>query len=164
MSDDAPDLTSSAPLTLYPGRGRWLGLTFMFAIFAAAGGAMAALDRPGGWTVLVASGLALVPVAAAAHKNAFFLRLDADGFTVRSFWRGRHCPWRAVDEFRLVQPHAAWRVGWSVTRSLRAPDGVLPDGYGMEAEALAELMTEWRARYATVTGAAGPRATGPGGG
>ena len=92
------------------------------------------------------------------------LRLDTEGFTIRSLFREQTYRWDDVDTFGATRIGPNKMVGFNfaphfrraerlrgVSAALAGFEGALPDTYGMKAEELAHLMNEYKYRHAAAT-------------
>lgn len=91
------------------------------------------------------------------------LDLDKEGFTIRTIGKSSRRTWRECSEFSLVRlPRGGTFVGFSsatdekhalagMARDMVGTTGMLPDKYGMKAQALADLMNAFRARAPNLT-------------
>ena len=157
MKNDAPE-----SLVLKPSGLRTWAFILTSAGFTVGGMFMAREDPAGLW-IAGFFGLCLLVGVVNALPAASGLRLDRQGFVVRTLFRSRTYRWADIAFFGV-----AWVSGMRlVTFSLRARtpagavrsffvgdfDGALPESYGHSAVALAELLEDWRAGR--------PRAAGP---
>lgn len=90
--------------------------------------------------------------------RAAYLELGADSFEVKSFFRRWSCPWRYVGAVEVQRPFGFRQIvvfklapgapievtAPACSRWLSSGQGVIPDTYGLSAEALARLMDEYR--------------------
>ncbi|HUA32785.1 MAG TPA: hypothetical protein VMA09_04225 [Candidatus Binataceae bacterium] len=87
------------------------------------------------------------------------LRLERNGFTIRSPFRSAFFRWRDIVRFRVMRTtdlrHSVvfdFHSSYQGQRMLRGPgrrlgyEGIIPDNYGRTADELAELLNEWRER------------------
>ena len=87
------------------------------------------------------------------------LKLERDGFTIRSPFRSTFFRWRDIVRFRVMRTadlrHSVvfdFHSAYQGQRMLRGPgkrlgyEGIIPDNYGRTADLLAELLNEWRER------------------
>ncbi len=79
-------------------------------------------------------------------RNALALDLYRDGFTLNAYawYRPRRCMWAVAGDFGTRSFRFMTFATWQ-----DRPDGrprLIPDTYGLGAEALARLMTQWRQR------------------
>jgi hypothetical protein len=114
--------------------------------------------KPAGWIILAFFTVALVSAAyAMLARNVFSLVLDGDGFTIRFTYRTRRCAWRDVGDFSTWKngrisvatyndPALANSLMSKYRRARYDRDTALPDTYGLGADGLAELMTQWQRR------------------
>ena len=145
-------------------RFKWAVLFLAGAVFAMAGVLIffaAPGGRVGGIVVFVFFG-ACAAVAATQLVLRSTLTLTTDGFKFTSLGRRVNRRWEDVDSFVAVRTSAlSGVVGIRLAvsserlsgprRAARAiagyDGGALPDTYGMKADDLAALMTDWRGRY-----------------
>ncbi len=139
----------------------WLGL--MSAGFVAVGLWMVRSGNPQGWLVFGFFALCLMVFCVwMLFPNANYLRLTQDGFEMRAMFRSHFYRWRDVAAFEPVRiyggkyvsiifapTYLAAPIGRDVSAALTGIQGMLPDTYGMTAEALADLLNDWRVRYRT---------------
>lgn len=156
MSDDAPG--PGKTLTLRLSKGRWL--LMLAASAALAYGSFRLLPEHFWIGTLGGTFFALCALVALLNlmPGASHLRLDAEGFEMRSLFRSHRVAWREVASFGVIQVMVNRMVGWNFTaghsghghlRKLNAGlsgfEAALPDTYGRTAQALADLMNAWRA-------------------
>jgi hypothetical protein len=115
-----------------------------------------------GWAALTVFSVACLSTAwTMLNRNALLLVLDGEGFTLNFTWRARRCSWQDVGDFsvwqnsrfpvatyndRTLARHPLQRLMCKYRRSRYGRDTALPDTYGLGAEGLARLMTQWRQR------------------
>lgn len=156
MADAGPE-----PLTLHPHkRTAWIVIAILGALtigFAIA----AVLVHWLIWVLFVPSACGLAMIWLTTLPGRSYLRLEADGFDIRTPFRSRRFAWRDVTAFVPVQLSYAALVAF---RARPAPDAPLPPApeptkadiasgsealpvnYGYGEIELAALMNEWRAR------------------
>jgi hypothetical protein len=152
------------PVKLHQSHKQVLQVLALFAIFVLGGATMIRGGFAHGWLVLVGSVVASVLLAAllilrATHSITF----DSDGFeTARLFNRPRR-RWRDVSDFvaadmpppgrqRFVLYNSASIGSPRVSKIAMAAAGrntILPGTFGLTADELAWLMTQWRERALT---------------
>ncbi len=150
---------------LKPDTRKWL----LILLFAAAGVVVAQLsgsDMKGGvfgyWFVLVFGSVGSLIAAIQLIPGSSSLKLDRAGITITKVFRKRFVPWCECSEFKVwaVDDPYYWLfrsrsefVLFSSGRSDRnaeankklfGEDDSLPDTYGMSAQALCDLLNEWR--------------------
>ena len=129
--------------------------------FVAAGVWMIGEGNAAGWFVAGFFGLCALPAVWSLWPNASYLLLTPEGFTVKTPFRSWSLRWDDVEEFGAESTgrttivtfdfapgfdgHA---VGRRLNNALGFRDAGLGDTYGLSAEELADLMNEWRSRYA----------------
>lgn len=146
------------PVRLQPSRKKWVLVCVIGWLFAIGGGAMIADGRSDGW--LVAGFFAFVAIVAGVVMlpNASWLSLDAEGFAWRVMYRGFHRRWSETSNFGVVamprsgrmvvydDATAAQGVLSHLNRAMSGRNAGLSDTYGLSADDLAALMTQWRER------------------
>lgn len=141
---------------------RHLGLLVISLVFVAIGILMVRDGEGIGWFVLGFFGLCALAFAVQMLPGASRLRLDRDGFTVTSLFRSSTVRWSEVSRFFVAQVGGRAMVCWDyagavprstasrrLSRTLAGVEAGLPDTYGLNAEALAELLEDWRQRHAS---------------
>lgn len=124
------------------------------------------------WAGIALCGVGVFGAVTALQPATFYLRLNQMGFTCRSVFRRQTYTWGEVESFgvtvvadlagRRRRPSGGKFVGYNfskagernlvpaerrVYRNLCGFDALLPDTYGMAAEELAGLMSEWKQRF-----------------
>jgi len=158
------------PVTLAVSRARWLGVlaiavAFVLAcVFILCGdlGIDEAWDQSMAWAGIVFFGLCGLVAVIMLLPASGSLTLDADGFETRHMLRNARTPWRQVSEFSVteddegeewfrrsrvvVYDDARLKGTIAETVSMLGGNAVMLDTYGLSHQALAALMTQWRAR------------------
>lgn len=112
----------------------------------------------GGMVVFFLAGAGLCILMLSPERS--HLLLTPAGFTVRSIFKASHFRWDEVVEFRTLSVKGTTMVVYSLSpqgklryteslwrklnRAVSGGDESLPDTYGMSADALAQLMNQWR--------------------
>ena len=112
-----------------------------------------------GWYVLVFFGLVALIAAVAMLPGAGGLILDREGFDVTSLLRRYRIRWQDTADFAAVSipPAHQKMVGYNDLKrsssrlakmnvAIVGRDAAIPDTYGLSADALAQLMAQWRVR------------------
>ena len=163
MSTDVAEILSRfpGPVTLRPSRTRWLLVLAIGLLFAVGGVWMIQDGEWMGWYVLVFFGLVALIAAVAMLPGAGGLILDREGFDVTSLFRRYRIRWQDTADFAAVSipPAHQKMVGYNYNDLKRSSsrlakmnvaivgrDAAIPDTYGLSADALAQLMAQWRAR------------------
>lgn len=161
MSDwrDADGDPLPETMTLKPDRLRWLLVFLISAGFVATAVWIGPSDPmlfygAGGFFLLCALVSAPLMFGIGSH-----LALDRDGFACSTLFRTFRRDWRACSIFYPVSAGMRTYVGFSAeqdvaahprmaaaNRALIGATGMLPDTFGLSAEALADLMNRFRAR------------------
>jgi hypothetical protein len=156
---DAILMRFPGPVALYRSRRKWLLVLAGCVLFAIAGIGMIRDDAANGWWVLIFFGFGSLVAAVALLPGAGTLALQQDGFEIKNFFRRDRIAWQDATRFEPIrippamQKLVAFDQGSTANRPLAklnimfaGHNGVLPDTYGLSAEALARLMTLWRER------------------
>jgi hypothetical protein len=150
---------AGTPFVLRPRTGKTILLLLVSVIFTATG-ALMSLSKEGlaFWLVIGFFGLCSIVFGVMLLPGASFLRLEPDGFIVRSLYRQWPLTrWADVSKFATVRvslvntmvvydeakPRTA-RLA-SANKALFGFTSGLPDTYGMKPAELAELLNRWRA-------------------
>jgi len=147
---------STSDLVLRPSKYRRLVYFLIGLGFTGIGGLMIWNGDWGGWFVAGFFGVCTVVAAASILPGASSLRLSAEGFTVCNLFTRYSVKWAEIGPcfpgfiagskrvlFRFTDPARSPRLQ-AMGRALYGAEGALPDTYGMSADALANLMNEWR--------------------
>jgi hypothetical protein len=150
-----PDL----PITLRSSSLKMGILLFGSAMFVAAGIGLFPNQPFIGALLLLVSAVGFVVGAIGIIPNSFYLLLNAEGFTMVSFFRKHFVPWECVESFQPAKVGLNAMVGWNYAPEYRrlasyAPanlrlagiEAALPDNYGMTVEALSGLMNSVKAQ------------------
>jgi hypothetical protein len=152
---------SGEPQVLRPSKRRmltWVGVCLAFV----AAGAFLTTTGEFVWGVAAVGffGLGAIVLGITLLPGASFLKLEREGFEVRSLYRSGSYRWSDVQEFRPVaippsgvmlagfdfSPNARPAAAW-LSSSVAGVEGCLPDTYGLSAEELAGVMEAWRTRH-----------------
>jgi len=164
-------------LKLTPSRRKWIITGALFILLAAGFALMYATtprrDPPddsllivGCLVVFFLAGAILSFLMLSPDRN--HLLLTAKGFTVRSMLKSQTFRWEEVEEFQTMSVKAATMVVYSLStqgklrftesmwrklnKALSGGEESLPDTYGMSAEALADLMNQWKKKAVSQRG------------
>ena len=156
---------------LRPSRLSWL-LVLAISLAFVVGGLLALFgprpakpeDAWGMWLCVGFFGLVAGVALLQFLPQSSFLRLHADGFTVRTLYREATYRWEDVDTFGVMVVRLHKMVGFNyaphfdrakrLRRAVAAVagfEGALPDTYGMKAEELANLMNEYKYQHDLAT-------------
>jgi hypothetical protein len=154
------------PVTLYSSRKKWAFLLVFFLFWVGLGvfGFFSARAKPeatlGEWAtvwglIILGSSMALLSVLMMNSR----LQLDKDGFLLMHPLGRRKCAWRDVADFismpvteslsSMVRFHHSdvEETGWHAKlKALTHLNSSLGDNFGLKAQDLADLMTEWKRR------------------
>ncbi|MCS3868196.1 hypothetical protein J3D55_001112 [Chryseobacterium ginsenosidimutans] len=88
--------------------------------------------------------------------NASYLKIDERGIEMKNLFRTTFIPWQAVSSFKTKYIFINKMVTFDIDEKLlentkmKSKTGAFPDTYGMSAKNLAELLNEYKAKFATV--------------
>ncbi len=150
---------------LKPSVRKWL-LMLSFTVAGVVTAQLSGSDMKGGvfgyWFVLVFGSVGSLIAAIQLIPGSSSLKLDRAGITITKVFRKRFVPWCECGEFkvRVLEADYRWltwtksefvmfssgRSDWNaeMSRKLTGEDDYLPDTYGMRAQALCDLLNEWR--------------------
>jgi hypothetical protein len=164
MPSKADDILARfpGPVTLSPSRRKWILILLIAIGFTAGGVWMVGRGDTAGWFVAGFFGLCAISAVVALLPGANGLKLDRDGFAIIQLFRNRSYRWQDATGFattritgqKMVVFDDATAAGGalaSVNVGLVGRNAGLPDTYGLGADALAELLTFWRARAVSRT-------------
>lgn len=144
--------------TLRPSRWKLVGLSALSILLVAAGVLCLKDDWVVvGWFNIVFFGVCILVFAVMMLPGAGYLRLERDGFEICSLFRTSYASWSCVQSFQvarigvnqmvvfnLVEGIEGLEKTRAVNRAVSGWEGGLPDTYGMSAQALADLMNNYR--------------------
>jgi hypothetical protein len=149
------------PLILYPSRTKWILPFAGSAIFMVVGvWVLVTQDHSAAiwFSVLGSVGCSIV-FATILLPGSSSLTLDADGFQMKQFYRVRKIRWQNVTNIHSgnIRPSRIKTVRYNDSQlsggklakletTTLGYNAMLPDTYGMTADDLAALMTQWRDR------------------
>lgn len=151
-------------IILYPSKLRWIIIGIMCGLFLSL--SLDLLERgysTGALIMLVISGIGLLMAFFQLFTWISFLRLDNDGFECCSFGTSFERSWSEVSDFAVSMRSTGLlnmnemvvfndapsedHMLAGLSRLLVRRTGALPDTYGMKADALAEMMTQYKQAY-----------------
>jgi len=162
MSDSHADKFYSeypGPVILHIGRKRMYLLLIGSVLFVATGIVMVLKGEESGWLPACFFGLMAIVGAVSLLPEATTLRLDADGMETTTLFRKTHFRWRDVSDFSVASLLSLWPAasryvcfnlstlsgpGTKLAVAFTGRTSMLPDTYGLSAEALALLLNNWR--------------------
>ncbi len=155
----------SEVLVLTPSRLKSLLLPLVMAaiVFIGICGAMGGPEDDA-WVMWVLAGIGLVGFLYFTAKmipGACYLRLSPEGLVICHMWRLTRYRWSDIAEVGVMKitdgEGTSRKVGLNFGPALANPHGrskrtlgfetALPDNYGMDFEALADLLNQWRTRH-----------------
>jgi hypothetical protein len=137
-----------------------LGLLVVCSLFVAGGVWMASKGQWMGWVGIVFFGLGVIVALVQLLPNASYLRLTENGLEVRSLYRSWFVSWDEIAYFAIAnigygdvvvfmfsdRYHKA-KTSRALARAIAGYEGALPDTYGMKADELCCLLSEWKRRF-----------------
>lgn len=98
--------------------------------------------------------------------NSSYLKLDEEGFELKSTYKLTYTKWSDVDRFKVgyiktrysktkmimldySEKYKKHKTGREISNYISGADGALPDNYGMKIEQLVKLMNEWKSENKT---------------
>jgi len=158
-------------LKLKPSRRKWIFLGVLFLLFAGSFVLMYVYTptrEPPDDSLLVVGSLVVFFLAGAVLSfmnllpDRAYLLLTPSGFTMRTLWASKSFRWAEVEQFGTLSVKGTTRVVFTLTaegrlrytesmlrklnKAMSGGDEALADTYGMSAEALAELMNQWKGK------------------
>ncbi|HEX2869051.1 MAG TPA: hypothetical protein VHO03_18565 [Ignavibacteriales bacterium] len=147
----------NSEIVLRSGKSKYLRSLISSLAFTAFGIKLAAESHSAlGWIIAVVFAFAALASLIPVLPNQSYLKLDKHGFTIRSMFQTVKVRWNEVENFEAQKRYSKMSVVYSFLRKTRnyvnienlmGKKEVLPDIYGMEAQALADLMENFRIRY-----------------
>jgi hypothetical protein len=126
----------------------------LVSVFAATANAAA-------WFGVVFFGIGAIALFLSVRRSASGMRLDEEGFTLRTLAGPKLTPWSDVASFGVgrlpgkgavvgirYREDAPHRAGRQVAKGMSGGlEGALPENYGLDADVLAGVMERWRAAH-----------------
>lgn len=147
------------PITLRPSTTRWLGTLAICAVFVVIGYLYRPTNALIGWLMMLFFGLGVLASLVNLYPGSTYLRLTSEGFTTATLARREFYPWTEIAQFTPIKIGLNTMVGLSYVNPAAAPpvrrtrlrlngvEQVLPDTYGLSAEALADLLNRVRVEH-----------------
>jgi hypothetical protein len=125
----------------------WLSVLAGCFVFLGIAVLMVRDGRAMGWVCWGAFGLGAVIATASLCPGVSFLKLEHNGFMIRTLGRERRYSWTDVGTFevRKIEPLGRY-VCFGVVIRGRKTWAMLTDSYRIKPEPLSELMNAWRER------------------
>ena len=145
---------------LRPSKRKWILVAVGSAVFVTVGVAMFIID--GDWIGLLCAAF-FGSCAAVSVLQLWKARLvlTSEGFTMDGGFKSRTYRWTDIEEFFPAQISTTTQVGWrflphyeesstlrKLNESVAGVEASIGDTFGLGADDLADLMNEWRERYA----------------
>jgi hypothetical protein len=156
----------ATPFTLYPSKKKISLLFLGSALFVAGGVFLIHRGDTGGWYCTVFFGACLVVSLFQFLPGSAYLTVDDQGIEVCALFRKSRIDWADIAEFGVysMRNHgiavskmvginfsdhysSKSKTGRATARVLTGFDGGLPDTYGLKAEDLALLLSNYNERY-----------------
>jgi hypothetical protein len=146
-------------LRLVPSKRRvWLGFAAS-CLLVGLGCVMVHNGQKFGWFIVILFSLGVFAPWLLLRRNASWLELDENGFTLCLSSKPDHKPdrylwshiaemtiWRGVVSFKLSPEHRGNRRGQTVARAISGYDGSIPDIFQLRPHSLLELMMKFKQR------------------
>lgn len=140
---------------------RKAGLVLLAALALVAMGGGLLERRPLiGWASVILFGLGAAGALVAMLPGVLELRLDPEGFELRTMGRRRRTSWREVRAFRIASIRGARMIaieyepgysgraaGRAATAAISGVEAAIPDRYDVSLPELERTLNEWRDRY-----------------
>lgn len=137
---------------------KWIAIFVMCFLFTVCGITMIVSGVFAGYFVAAVFGPGSVLGGIQLHPRSSYLRVQSDGFIIRSLFRDGFIGWHDVEGFGTTEDrkhvifdysesyerHQALRI---ISSGIAGGEGMLPDTYGLKAEELARLLNEAKERY-----------------
>lgn len=148
----------------------------MISIVFVAGGVWLGLE--GDWIGYLCSaffGLGVAVFIVQLLPGASFLKISKDGFEFSAIYRRQYVKWDDIEEFGVfthrhsgvtTNKMVSWnyvsdfdksKVGRALSKGIAGAEAGLPDTYGLKAEKLLEIMTEYWTQYKETEPAISPQ-------
>ncbi len=112
------------------------------------------------WGGIIFFGLGIIVFIIELLPNSSYLKLNKEGFEMRSLYRSHFIKWTEVTNFGIfyfrfntmvafnyTADYKKHNTGKKISELLSGYHGALSGTYGMNATKLAELMNEWKYKY-----------------
>ena len=109
------------------------------------------------WLGIVFFGFGVVVSLIQFHPNASYLKLNNDGFEVRTMFRTNFTRWADVKDFRqghingskmiffdYTDEHKKWKSGKKIAKFLSGKEGAFQSTYNIKTEELLNLMNDYK--------------------
>lgn len=152
-------MNDSSLVTFYPKKTKILLNLFISAIFVAAGITMINENALLAWATIIFFGIAIIIFIIVLLPNSSYLRLSAQGFEIRTLYRTSFMEWNDVEDFGVghirlkkmvilkLNSNNMLSKTAKVAKMLTGMEGALPDTYGMSADELSRILSEWKMKY-----------------
>lgn len=140
---------------------QWSNLILLLVCSAfVALGIMALKDKPFlGWLVITFFGLGVIVSLIQFYPNASYIKLNEEGFEVKSLFRAHFTKWSEVKDFRqgyisgnkmifynYTDEHKKWNSGKKVSKFLSGNEGAFQSTYNISTDKLMALMVDYKKR------------------
>lgn len=109
------------------------------------------------WFSIVFFGLCAIVFIIQLLPNASYLKLNNQGFEIKSLFKSNFTKWSDVEKFRsgyaggrkmvmfnYTQTHKKYKLGKKMSKFVSGNEAGLPDSYGMKVKDLVDLMNDWK--------------------
>lgn len=110
-----------------------------------------------GWFTIVFFGIGIIVSLIQLHPNLTYLKLDKDGFEVKSPFRSNFTKWSEVKNFNkgsirgnkmilfdYTSEHKKWNTGKKIAQFLSGNQGAILSNYNINTDKLLALMIEYK--------------------
>lgn len=152
---------------LRPRRLKTLALFVVSAAFVIGGAVLVREGNGWGWIATCFFGLCALVFAVQLLPGSAYLRIGPEGFTICYLFRAQTIPWRVVNSFEVghiagnrapmtkgvvfdydAPDYEEYEMLRQLASSTASHEGALSDTYGMDPQELADLLNNYRRRYA----------------
>lgn len=168
MLDSTADGVSGTP-GIAPGHGdltftasRKKAVLFLFGslCFVALGVWMAPEKPLLGWSCVAFFGLGVPTSLVMLLPGAMYLKLDAEGFELGSFFRKHRTKWTDIERFEVRTIHTTkiitvvfsrtyqkQKLARAISSSLAGAEGGIPNSYNASLNEIVTALNDWKARF-----------------
>lgn len=133
-------------------------MLFIVCLIFVIGGVFMLKDVPlKGWFVIFFFGLGVIISLIQFHPNSSYLKLNDEGFEVKSLFRTSFTKWSDVKDFRkgslhgnkmiffdYADEHNKWKEGKKIAKFISGKEGAIQSTYTISTEDLIELMVTYK--------------------
>lgn len=138
------------PLILRPGKLKNTILILISIAFICMGIALMEKNLWAAILIIFLFGISLIVFSINLIPNTSYLKVDKQGFEMKTLFRTTFIPWQAVSNFTTKQIFLNKLVMFDIdekfleTSKMKSKQGAFPDTYGMSAKKLATLLNDYK--------------------